>query len=262
MKSIIFLIAPALTLSMTPLLAGETASPALSVEPAPVSELAYEAGRGLLTITGPSGLFINPTSATLPKGAFTAQYCFFLPENDSNPWAHGYMAAYGLTDWAELGLIGLYVDAPGENPYATGPFARIRLLKDEGMLPQFSIGGYSRFGDESVETRGAFGAFYKRLPISETGFVKALGFHAGVRQNWDAGPDPFHVYGGLEVQLPYRFYLVGEISSRDDDAERETPYSFGFQWRAGGINISVAGIQDGNLDEPGFYFGIGSQLAF
>ena len=222
----------------------------------------YEAGRGLLTMEGPSGLFMNPTSATLPQGAFTAQYCFFLPENDSSPWAHGYMAAYGITDWAELGVIGLYVDQPGSDPFATGPFARVRLLKDEGWVPQFSIGGYTRFGDDPTETKGIFGAFYKRLPIDEDGFVKSIGFHAGVRQNWLEGPDPFHVYGGVEIQLPYRFYLVGEVASRDSDVDTEVPYSFGIQWRAGGINISVAGVQPGNLDEPGFFFGIGSQFSF
>jgi hypothetical protein len=230
---------------------------------APPPEEAYEAGRGLLTTEGPSGLFINPTSATLPKGAFTAQYCFFLPENDSSPWGHGYMASYGLTDWAELGVIGLYVDAPGENPFATGPFARIRLLKDDGWIPQFSIGGYTRFGDDPTETIGLFAAAYKRCPIDENGFFKSIGFHAGVRQNWYDGPDdPFHGYGGIEIQLPYRFYIVGEISSRDDDTETEVPYAFGIQWRAGGVNISVAGIQAGNQDEPGFFFGIGSQFSF
>ncbi len=249
-------------LAACPLMAGDfTAATPKGPTPS-LLDIPYEAGRGLLTTTGPTGLFINPTSATLPAGAFTAQYCFFLPENDSNPWAHGYIAAYGLTDWFELGVNGLYVDAPGDNPFATGPFARVRLLKDEGWLPQFSIGGFSRFGDAATETFGAFGAAYKRLPINEEGFVKSLGFHGGVRQNWDPGPDSFHVYGGLEVQLPYRFYLVGEISTRDDDVEQETPYAFGFQWRAGGINISVAGIQNGNLDDPGFFFGIGSQFTF
>jgi hypothetical protein len=250
-----------------PVLAGEmmTTTSAKSPAPAPAAEepAPYEAGRGLLTTEGPSGLFMNPTSATLPQGAFTAQYCFFLPENDSSPWGHGYMAAYGVTDWAEIGVIGLYVDRPGEDPFATGPFARVRLLKDEGWVPQFSIGGYSRFGDDATETIGLFGAFYKRLPLDEDGVFKSLGFHAGVRQNWLDGPDdPFRVYGGIELQLPLRLYLVGEVSSQDEDVETDVPYSFGLQWRAGGINISVAGIQNGNLDDPGFYFGIGSQFSF
>lgn len=240
-----------------------TSSDKISITNPDESLIPYEAGRGLLTTTGPTGLFINPTSATLPGGAFTAQYCFFRPENDSSPWAHGYMASYGLTDWAEIGVIGLYVSVPGDDPFATGPFARVRLLKDEGWVPQFSVGGYSRFGDDAAESRGAFAAAYKRLPIDEKGFVKSVGFHGGLRQDWDAGgaeDDPTHVYGGLEVQLPYRFYLVGEVSTRD--GEPDMPYAFGIQWRAGGINVSLAGVQNGNLDEPGFYFGIGSQFAF
>ncbi len=237
--------------------AAKQAPMALS-EPAP-----YEAGRGLITLEGPSGLFINPTSATLPQGAFTAQYCFLLPENDSNPWGHGYMLAYGVTDWAEIGLIGNYIDIDNaDDPFATGPFARIRLTKDEGWMPQFSIGGYSRFGDDPLESHGIFAALYKRLPIDEDGFLKSLGFHAGVRNKWLDGPDQFNVYGGLEVQLPYRFYLVGEVSSKDSDTQSEVPYAFGIQWRAGGVNISVAGIQDGTFDEPAFYFGIGTQLTF
>lgn len=255
-------------MAILPATAGESISLASgkgpAVIPPPVeAAIPYEAGRGLLTVEGPSGLFMNPTSATLPQGAFTAQYCFFRPENDDSPWGHGYMASYGVTDWAEIGIIGLYVSVPGDDPFATGPFARIRLTKDEGWIPQFSIGGYSRFGDAPVETRGAFAAAYKRIPINEDGFVKSVGLHGGVRQNWEvAGPEdqPFHVYGGLEIQLPLRIYVVGEISSRDE--EEETPYAFGLQWRAGGINISIAGIQDGNLEDPGLFFGIGSQFKF
>jgi len=55
--------------------AGQETAEKEVVAPAP-----YEAGRGLITLEGPSGMFINPTSATLPKGAYTAQYCLFFPE--------------------------------------------------------------------------------------------------------------------------------------------------------------------------------------
>lgn len=229
-------------------------------DPAP-----YEAGRGLITLEGPTGMFMNPTSATLPQNAFTAQYCFFLPENDSNPWGHGFLLSYGATDWLEVGAIGNYVDLDGvSDPFGAGPFARIRLLKDEGWVPQVSVGGYSVFGDLPVERYGIFGAAYKRFAIDEDGFFKSIGFHGGVRETWRESPqdDIFQVYGGVEVQLPYRLYLVGEVSTRDSGAQAEVPYAFGVQWRAAGVNISVAGIQNGNLDEPGFYFGIGTQFDF
>ena len=235
-------------LSAATLLGGEMtmSSKGPVAPPPPPPDAPYEAGRGLLTLEGPTGMFINPTSATLPQGAFTAQYCFSLPENDSNPWGHGALLAYGVTDWLEVGGIASYVSLESaDDPLAGGPFARVRLLKDEGWVPQFSIGGYSAFGDAAVERYGIFGAFYKRLPIDEDGFLKSIGFHAGVRQTWHEDPidDNFHVYGGVEVQLPLRFYIVGEVSSKDSDSQDDVPYAFGIQWRAGGVNISVAGIQ-------------------
>ncbi len=257
MKTIFTLLASVVGAGLA--LGGDKTPPVTAAAP----EAPYEAGRGLITLEGPSGLFINPTSATLPAGAFTGQYCFFLPENDSDPWGHGLMLAYGVTDWLEVGAIGNYVDVSGD-PIGGGPLARIRLTKDEGWVPQISIGGYSVFGDDPVARYGAFGAFYKRIPIDENGFVKSIGIHGGLRKTWHDGAfeDVFNVYGGLEIQLPARFYLVGEVSTRDDDAQKEVPYAFGIQWRAGGINVSVAGIQDGTLDEPGFYFGIGTALNF
>jgi len=35
--------------------------------------------RGLITLEGPSGMFINPTSATLPQGRIILNYCVFVP---------------------------------------------------------------------------------------------------------------------------------------------------------------------------------------
>ena len=70
-------------------------------------------------------------------------------------------------------------------------------------------------------------------------------------------------YFGLEFQLPARFYVVGEVSTQDrDSGGNETPYAFGLQWRAGGINVSAAFTNPGALREPSFFFGIGSQLKF
>lgn len=220
----------------------------------------YEAGRGLITLEGPSGLFISPTSATLPEGAFTAQYCVFFPNHDTVV-GHGALLAYGVSDWLEVGGVGNYVNVPGDNILNGGPFARVRLLKHDGIIPQVGVGGYAKFGDN--ENYGSFAAAYWRIPIDENGFLKAIGIHAGARYNWfDADiDDQFRGYGGLEFQLPLRIYLVGEISTKDD-ADADVPYAFGLQWRAGLVNISVAGIQNGNLDEPSFYFGIGTALSF
>src|SRR5687768_12635254 len=79
----------ALTANCLPLRAGQEIRNKEIVEPSAPVEPAYEAGRGLLTLQGPSGMFINPTSATLPQGKFTLQYCNFYPENQTEVVAHG-----------------------------------------------------------------------------------------------------------------------------------------------------------------------------
>jgi hypothetical protein len=140
-------------------------------------------------------------------------------------------------------------------------------MKHEGFVPQVSIGGYSQFGDDSQTNYGIFSAAYWRIPINnEDGFVKSVGIHTGVRENWyDVGvSDAFHAYGGLEVQLPLRVYLIGEVSTRDNDFDTEdTPYAFGAQWRLWGVNITLAGIQDGKRAKgPAFYWGVGAGYQF
>jgi hypothetical protein len=222
----------------------------------------YEGGRGLITLEGPSGLFINPTSGTLPEGAMTLQYCFFLPENDWDTVGHGLLFGYGITDWLEVGAIANFIDN-GADPSAVGPLVRIRLLKDTATTPEFSIGYYGRYGNDLIKKSGLFAAMFKRIPIGdESGFVRSVGLHGGFRNVWEgkANNSTHRFYGGAEVQLPLRLYMVGEVST--DQNAAKTPYSFGGQWRMGGINISVAGIQPGGLSSPGFYFGVGSQLQF
>ena len=70
----------------------------------------------------------------------------------------------------------------------------------------------------------------------------------------------FSGYGGAELQFPMRVYAVGEVQTKDSDVNREVPYAFGLQWRAPGVAISLAGIQNGNVDDPSFYFGIGANF--
>ena len=86
----------------------------------------YEGGRGLITLDGPSGLFINPTSGTLPDRAFTVQYCVFFPENRTDVFGNGLLAAYGVTDEFEFGGIATILDFDDDDPSergAGGPFA-------------------------------------------------------------------------------------------------------------------------------------------
>jgi len=228
---------------------------------------AYEAGRGLITLEGPSGMFINPTSATLGAGSATLQYCMFLPNQNTDVIGNGILAAYGVTDAFEVGAIGKYIDLPGGSDLAgAGPFARLRLTKNEGVIPQVSVGGYAQFGDDPLTNYGVFSAAYWRIPLSDDGIFRSLGVHTGVRENWyDLGPgEAFHAYGGLELQLPLRLYAIGEVSTQDDDRDTaDVPYAFGLQWRLYGVNVSLAGIQTGSLpDGPALYWGIGSGFQF
>ncbi len=254
-----------------PTMAGEVSISAKNPPPPPVED-EYVGGRGLLTIQGPSGLFINPTSGTMPAGAFTAQYCFFLPNNNTDIlMAHGGLISFGVTDWLELGAIlgGKDFDSnvPLDDRFYGGPMVRARILKDEGFLPELSVGGYFIFGDE--ENYNAFLAAFKRFEISKDGILRSVGLHAGLRQTWIEDPDPDLSdspvgYFGLEVELPFRLYLVGEVSTRDEDLSDDVPYAFGLQWRAGGINISIAYTEPGFgiVHEPSLFFGIGSQFNF
>ena len=230
----------------------------------------YEAGRGLLTLQGPSGMFINPTSATLPQGKFTLQYCNFFPENNTEIVAHGFMASYGVTDWLEVGGVANIVNVPkGRDLGVGGPMVRIRLLRDQEWWPQLSIGFYGKYGVRVLDNSNVFIAIYKRLPFDEDGFVKSLGLHAGVRASFfnDGFRHDHSVnfYGGAELQFPYRVYLVGEIGTRgyttvgDDD---HTPFAFGLQWRLGMVNITFAGIQTGQLDDVSLFYGVGSAIPF
>ncbi len=231
-----------------------------------MADAPYEGGRGLITLEGPSGMFINPTSATLPQGAFTAQYCLLFPNQDTDVVGHGVMMSYGVKDWLEVGLTGNLVDLNAgvdRDLAAGGPLVRIRLLKDESWWPQFSVGGYMKWGSPALNQITAFAAAYKRVPISETGPVRSLGFHAGVRESWfDAvavQSDSFTGYFGAEVQLPYRVYLVGEISTpgftRGGVRPKSNPYAWGAQWRLGGVNLSVAAMDQDGTGRVGIWSG-------
>jgi len=93
-----------------------------------------------------------------------------------------------------------------------------------------------------------------------------VGLHAGVRQKWFhpdvPNDDTFAGYLGGELQLPLRVYAVSEITSRDRDVARHIPYSLGLQWRAAGIAMSMAAIQNGNTSDLSFYYGIGVSHSF
>jgi hypothetical protein len=94
-------------------------------------------GRGLLTTQGPSGTYVNPTSATLPERDFTFQYCTVSPNNSDTPVKpHGFMVGYGVRDDLEVGGVVSYASiSPGEDEYGFGPLVRLRLRKQDGNIP-------------------------------------------------------------------------------------------------------------------------------
>lgn len=249
--------------------AGEIAISPTSPPPQPTDD--YVGGRGLLTTQGPTGLFINPTSGTMPAGAVTAQYCFFMPNNSSTDplMVHGALLSYGATDWLEVSGRFRYVDVDnGSDRSSGGPMIRARLMKQDEILPELSIGTYMYFGDEEIYS--GYLALFKSMEISKDGFLRSVGGHMGLRSTWiedgpraDGGDAPVG-YFGLEVEMPLRLYLVGEVSTYDEDAGSSVPYSFGVQWRAGGINVSAAMMEPGFdfVNEPSFFFGIGTQFKF
>jgi hypothetical protein len=255
-------------------------------EQGPVVEVpTVRESRGLITLEGPSGMFIDPTSATLPQGTFILNYCVFVPTLPEGVGlvGHGILLSYGVRDWLEIGFIGDLLDlsTPGaENTYVIGgPEARIRLLRDrtDKWWPEISIGAYFHLGTphlsplSTLNGYNAFLALSKTIPICEHGFFKTITFQGGFRTQFlttDLVEESTSErgYGGIEVQLPWNFYVIGEIVSRDDELDNTIsgknrfPWAAGLQWRGRWFGCTIAALQNGGEDHPGFYFGVGGGL--
>ena len=254
-----------------------TESKDANLEPVVEVPIARES-RGLITLEGPSGMFINPTSATLPQNEFILNYCVLFFDTDTDVVGHGILLSYGVRDWLEIGFVGnlLDVNSPGppsrEDTFVVGgPMARIRLLRDREWWPELSVGGYVKWGSPgggggpALNSANAFVAISKTIPIDEKGFLKTVTFQGGFREAWLDEPAPVsnvnRVYGGLEVQLPWRLFLIGEVAQRDDQVDpREIPYAAGIQWRGGYFGCSLAVLQNGGESRPGIYFGVAGGL--
>lgn len=240
--------------------------------PASAQEVAldeYTGGRGLITLEGVSGMFLNPTSGTLPEGTLTAQYCVaILRQNDDEEIQHTAMVSYGVTEWLEVGGLGRVSDLDNvdHDVAAGGPLVRVRLLRDEGWMPEFSVGGYSRMGYDTLERYTLFAAASKYFAIDPEGVIRGVRVHAGFRQFWQDsdvseanGSIP---YIGGEIALPGDLYLVSEVSSKDD-VFNYTPFSAGVQWRPSpNFGFSLAAVQTGSEDRLSPYIGIGISFEF
>jgi len=274
----------------------KTSAPLRDDKSAPPPEEPYRASRGLITLEGPSGMFINPTSATLPQGKFTLQYCLFFPNRDTDVVGHGTLISYGIFDWLELGFVGNLIDvnadaipdrraitraaltgrpitadqAGTDEEFAIGgPMLRARLLRDERWWPEISVGGYLKWGTNALNAGTLFVAASKRIPIDPDGIFKSITIQTGARQTWFDKPqgrgvrDSGRFYGGLELELPYRFYVIGEVTQKDNDFDRRMPFAYGLQCRLPGVNLTFAALQDGGPHERiGLYSGVGISFGF
>lgn len=57
-------------------------------------------GHGNITVEGPTGLFLNPTSGILAEGELIIQYCAAILEDaeNNNFIGHNAILSYGVTD--------------------------------------------------------------------------------------------------------------------------------------------------------------------
>lgn len=257
-------------------------------------ERPYVGGRGMVTLDGMTGMFIDPTSGTLPQGDLTIQYCLYINNlyghhfNDNNHVVgHGIMADYGVTDWLDVGLFGEIALIPGadtrwfnEAAAIGGPFARIRLLKEDQWWPEISIGGEyfdgTLLGERTIAKREGFIAASKGFDIDPDGFLRSIRGHVGYRYisrpQASGGPFPGdreYVYGGVEAGLPYSLYLIGELSSHNivyPHASNHLPWAAGLQWRPNavlGISLAYLDPEDHQLGlVNGLWFGFGFNFKF
>ncbi len=236
---------------------------------------------GNLTLEGPTGMFLNPTSSTLKEKQFIVQYCVALLKfQNRNVPDHYAIASYGMTDWLEVGVTARVWDlndrGHDNTPSGAGPFVRVGLLKEDKLIPEFSVGGISVQGDALVRKDTLFFAASKGLGLREHNLPFEVRFHAGARQFWQgSGDNPTRIwfnmtpdvggagltdhvgYFGGEIALPKNLYLVSEVSTMPEGAFK-TPYSIGMQLRSpSGYGLSLAGVQTGSQANPAIMIGIG-----
>jgi hypothetical protein len=249
------------------------------------NDTGYSGGRGLITASGPTGMFLNPTSGTLARGSISAQAfgstikpLSDLPTGGQDQFGYyNGLLGYGITDWFEVGGLIQVVDrsnnADQQTVAAGGGYARMRVLKDQGIFPEVSVGGMFFEGNEMLDRRTLFTALSKRVDISDTGVVRGFRLHLGGRyywqkdaselgfKNWRAlaqrGDSAAVGYLGAEVELPKHLFLVGEIQSRET-GDQQQPFSFGLQFRhPEGFGLSLALLRPGLQQAMTAYIGIG-----
>jgi hypothetical protein len=225
--------------------------------------------RGLITSEGPSGMFINPTTATLTQGAWAFGYCAVLTSQDTDILGNHMFISYGVRDWLELGVVAHMVNVtvdgqelPKGDYGSGGPMARVRLHRDIDNWPEISIGAYATMGTDALDSKNVFLGASKTIPINEKCFFKTVTFQSGFRESWIEAPDrnTNRFYGGVEVQLPHDIYLIGEVTQFSHRKDQFTPWAAGIQWRGRRLGLTAAIVQSGDDNPPSIYLGIGGGL--
>ncbi|MEW6708616.1 MAG: hypothetical protein AB1403_02245 [Candidatus Riflebacteria bacterium] len=231
------------------------------------------ASRGVITIDGVPGMFINPTSGTLQKGEISLHACISDQDwvGDDSYWK-GIFLGYGVSDRFELGFSHSGFDNRTDDKAvdASGPAFRYRFLDEDVSGWEGSIGAYHRPGTKYVARTGGNIAFSKK--IGEAGLNKEIRLHLGARtfkqdgwwigkwlgakKNSLANDSASLVYGGIEVQLQKNLYAIGEVSSTGGYYIK-TPWAVGLQYKSGGFGCSLGAVQPGYAGHPGYFFGIG-----
>jgi hypothetical protein len=237
----------------------------------------YTGAQGLISLQGTRGTFLNPTSGTLGQGQVTVQYCILLADQEapnSDITGHGILGSYGVTDWLEVGFFYnvAEVRALDEMISVAGPTVRARLVQETDTLPELSVGGLYFDGDsasDGLSRQELYVVASKRFEIDEDGWAQAFRVHGGVRQTWrhDAPAAPGngtvgHLAG--ELFMPYGVSLIAEVNTQDDIFGPRTPWALGAQFKPTGgvLGLSFGYLQNGGLNRPALYIGIGGAYEF
>ena len=224
----------------------------------------YVTGAGLITLLGPTGMFQNATSGIAAKHAFTVQSCMTFRNNGGDHFhANGVLVEYGVTDWLEIGGLGLFPadldpKTAGSSELQAGQVnGRVRLMRDQGAMPEVTVGGVGQWGDAPIQFSAVYVAASKGFALSDGPFMKSVRFHAGFREEFpELGSDVSTAYFGLELQVLQYVYLIGEVNTKDD-SYRNTPWSLGMQYRSNAFGFSLAVLQNPSDDHLASYVGIG-----
>lgn len=222
-----------------------------------------ERGNSLITVEGPRGLFLNPTSGTLEAGELFVSACAAnQPVGDQHLVSYGQIVSYGVTDWLEVSALGLELSVdPDQWDGLGGPHIRARIVENDELIPEFSVGGYLYEGTTPLAYQALYAALYQGVTLDGASPLKSIGFHAGLKSLWQdsdfAEANGTVGYFGIEFALPRGIFLVGEVSTKDD-IYAHTPFSFGLQVRRpDGFGFSLSAIQAGNQSGIGALVGVG-----